>query len=688
MPETTILESFNQYNTAVSSTKSTRTWHRFALVGIVLLAVFLHFFRLEQEGYANLYYAAAVKSMLSNWHNFFFVSFDPGGFVTVDKPPLGLWVQTASAALFGFNGLSLLLPQALAGVLSVILLYHLVRRVFGPTAGLLAALILAVTPISVAANRNNTMDSQLVLLLLLAAWAISRAAETGRLRWLLLCVVLVGLGFNVKMLQAFLVLPAFYLLYLVAAPLPWWKRLLHLTLATVVLLVVSLSWAVLVDLTPPEERPFIGSSQNNTVMELIIGHNGLKRLLPGGLRALFRPSRLPVPPRPQPRAPRPGSQAKRPVAPPPSNRPNQPPPTGPGSQPGQPPVPAQGSKRPFSHEIGEPGLLRLFSRPLAGQISWLLPLAGLCLVAAAWQTRLRFPLEQRHQALLLWSAWLVPQVVFFSIANMFHRYYLEMLAPAIAALVGAGLVAMWKDYHRPGWRGWLLPLALVGSAFVEAYILAEFPEWSRWLTPLVVGLCLATAAVLSILRVVRRSNGRLWSGLAMAIGVLALLIPMAVWAFIPVWYGGEAGLPFAGPDVINTHRRDELSNVEPLADYLLANRQGETFIVATLNARTAAPIILATGEPVMALGGFSGGDRILTVDELADLVENGAVRFFLLPRQAGKQTELAHWVVQHCTPVAPQSWLPMPSRSGRQPSLGPDGIPQLFDCCGAQSSRD
>jgi len=205
---------------ATRSVPTARVWHRIALAGILLLALFYSFFRLEQEGYGNLYYAAAVKSMLTSWHNFFFVSFDPGGFVTVDKPPLGLWVQAVSAALFGFNGLSLLLPQALAGVVSVALLYHLVRRTFGPTAGLLAALVLALTPISVAANRNNTMDSQLVLVLLLAAWAVLRATETGRLRWLLACAVLVGLGFNIKMLQAYLVLPAFYLLYLIAPQVP------------------------------------------------------------------------------------------------------------------------------------------------------------------------------------------------------------------------------------------------------------------------------------------------------------------------------------------------------------------------------------------------------------------------------------------------------------------------------------
>ena len=653
-------------------TAATRTWHRVALAGVLLLAVFLHFFRLEQEGYANLYYAAAVKSMLTSWHNFFFVSFDAGGFVTVDKPPLGLWVQAASAALFGFNGVSLILPQAVAGVLSVLLLYHLVRRTFGPTAGLLAALVLTVTPISVAANRNNTMDSLLVFVLLLAAWAIIRAAEMGRLRWLLAGAVLVGLGFNIKMLQAFLVLPAFYLVYLVSAPVRWWKRLLHLTLATVVLLVVSLAWVVAVDLTPPEERPYVGSSQDNTVLELIIGHNGMARLLPGGLRALDRLGGSSAPPA--------GARPGRPPSPPPGAQPGRAPGQPPSPPAGGPPAPGRGGGRPFSDETGDPGLLRLFNHQLAGQISWLLPLAGLGLVVAAWQTRVRFPLARRHQALLLWSVWLLPMLVFFSVANLFHRYYLEMLAPAIAALVGAGVVALWDDYRSSGRRGWLLPLALVGSAAFEAIILSEFPDWSLWLTPLVVVLCLTAAGVLTIARLVRHHDRHAWPGVVAAVGVLALLIPLAVWAFIPVWYGGEAGLPYAGPDLLTEPRRGDSPDVERLVDYLLANRGDETYLVATLNARTAAPIILATGEPVMALGGFSGGDPILTVDELAEQVDDGVVRFFLLTPQGGRQTDLMRWVMQQCTPVPPKVWQSVPTGPGGPPGPRPGGTPQLFDC--------
>jgi 4-amino-4-deoxy-L-arabinose transferase-like glycosyltransferase len=177
-----------------------RPWHRRALVLIALLAAFCDFFQLQRNGYANLYYAATVRSMLESWHNFFFVSFDPGGFVSVDKPALGFWIQAASAKIFGFSGFSILLPEALAGVGSVLLLYVLVRRIFGPVAGLLAALFLAITPISVVTNRNNTIDSLLVLTVLLAAYAVSRAVERGSLRWLLLGAVFVGLGFNIKML--------------------------------------------------------------------------------------------------------------------------------------------------------------------------------------------------------------------------------------------------------------------------------------------------------------------------------------------------------------------------------------------------------------------------------------------------------------------------------------------------------
>src|SRR5258708_27698489 len=184
-------------------------WRRVAIAVITLVSAFMNFDQLGQNGYANGYYGATIRSMLDSWSNFFFVSFDPGGFVSVDKPPLGFWLQAASAKILGFSPFSLCLPEALAGVLSVLLLYLLVRRHFGATAGLLAALALAISPINVVTNRNNIIDSSLVLVLLLGAWTVMKAAETGKLRWLLLCAVCIGLGFNIKMMQAYLVVPAF-----------------------------------------------------------------------------------------------------------------------------------------------------------------------------------------------------------------------------------------------------------------------------------------------------------------------------------------------------------------------------------------------------------------------------------------------------------------------------------------------
>ena len=213
---------------------------------IIILAAVLRFANLNAIGLANHYYTAAVTSMLQSWHNFFFVAAEPGGSVSVDKPPLGLWIQTISAYFFGVSGFSVVLPEILAGILSVIVLYHLVRRSFGTVAGLLAALALAITPIVVATDRNNTMDSTLILTLLLAAWAFIKATETSKLRYLLLGAALVGIGFNIKMLEAFLPLPAFYALYFLGSKEKLWNKFWKLGVASILLLVISFSWAVAV----------------------------------------------------------------------------------------------------------------------------------------------------------------------------------------------------------------------------------------------------------------------------------------------------------------------------------------------------------------------------------------------------------------------------------------------------------
>src|SRR5215217_2087434 len=550
--------------------------HLLLLSALLALSACLDLSRLTSEGYGNIYYAATVKDMLDSWHNFFFVSFD-AGFVSVDKPPLGFWIQAASAYLFGFHGWSLLLPQALAGILSVALLYHLVGRSFGPVAGLLAALALALTPISVATNRHNNLESLLVLAVVLAAWAFILAVETGRLRWLVVGGLVMGLlGFNIKMLEAFLVLPAFYLLYLVAAPVGWRRRMIHLGLATVVIVAASLPWVVAVDLTPSEQRPYVGSSSFDTETDLIVGWNGVERLA--------------------------------------------------------------GSDK----DVGDPGPLRFLDPQLGGQIGWLLGLAIVGLVVASWQGRPRVPLSGKEdQALLLWGTWLISLVVFFSVAGDWDPYYLAMLAPAVGALVGAGVVALWDDYRSQGWRGWLLPLTLLGIASLQLYILSFYPEWSHWLAPTILILCLAAATSLVSARL--KPGLKLSSYLlaAISVGVLSLFLAPSIWAASTIWYGTETRAPIAGPQIVAGETSSRLgsdgSEVAPLVDYLEANQGDATYLVAAIDSGVASPIILNTDEPVIAFGGFEGRDPAFSIKRLAGLVNQGSVRFFMI-----KERDIEH----------------------------------------------
>jgi 4-amino-4-deoxy-L-arabinose transferase-like glycosyltransferase len=546
------------------------SWHRMVLTAVLALSAFLNLYWLTSVGYANIYYAATVKDMLASWHNFFFASFD-AGFVSVDKPPLGFWIQATSAYLFGFHGWSLLLPQALAGVLCVALLYHLVGRSFGPVAGLLAALALALTPISVATSRHNNLESLLVLAVLLAAWAFILAAETGRLRWLVVGGLVMGLGFNIKMLEAFLVLPAFYLLYLVAAPVGWRRRMIHLGLATVVIVAASLPWAVAVDLTPAEQRPYVGSSSFNTVTDLIVGWDGVERLV--------------------------------------------------------------GSDK----DVGDPGPLRLLNGQLAGQIGWLLPLAIVGLAVASWQRRpsLRL-LNRQQQALVLWGTWFMTLVVFFSVAGDWDPYYLAMLAPAVAALVGAGVVALWDDYRSRGWRRWLLPLTLVGVASLQLYILSLYSDWSYLLAPTIVILCLAAAASLVAARPEPGLEVSSYLLAAISVGILSLFLAPSIWAASTIWYGAETRSPTAGPQIVtgatSSRFRSDGEAVAPLVDYLEANQGDATYLVAAIRSDLASPIILNTDEPVIAFGGFEGRDPAFSIKRLAGLVNQGSVRFFVIEK--------------------------------------------------------
>jgi 4-amino-4-deoxy-L-arabinose transferase-like glycosyltransferase len=658
----------SEYVAKHRKTVPTRLWHRLALGGVLLVSIFMNFYQLGQNGFGNLYYAAAIRSMLDNLHNFFFVAFDPGGFVSIDKPPLGFWLQAASAKIFGFTPFSIFLPQALAGVLSVLLFYHLVRRHFGVTAGLLAALALAISPISVLTNRNNTIDSTLVLVMLLGAWAVLRAAERGKLRWLLLCAVFVGLGFNIKMLEAYLVVPAYGLLYLLAAPRRIWVRIGHLALAGLLLLTISLSWAVAVDLTPAANRPYVGSSQNNSEISLALGYNGIQRLLGqfgfGGGNS--------------------GSTS--------GNTTQQSPPAGiergtftggnfPGTGgSGQPPqgLGNGGGGSTGMFNTGNPGLLRLFNEPLGGQIVWLLPMALLGILALAWQRRPSFRENRQQHSLILWGTWLLTMAVFFSVATFFHQYYLSTLAPAICALFGIGVVVMWQDYRRSPhdksgsldksgsycWRGWLLPLALLLTALEQIHIIASDPSWGTWLIPLIAISCALAAVILFVARLFPRLGlGARELVPALCLGLLALLLTSGVWSAIPVLADETASLPVAGPSGqagVGQGVRGSSNADAALIKYLEAHRDGAKYLVAVVSSNEADTIILETNQPVMALGGFSGSDPILTTAQLAALVKSGAVRFFLLNGSGGgpgggSQSALITWITQHSKVVSTSS---------------------------------
>ncbi len=653
-------------------------WHRLALGGVMLISIFMNFYQLGRNGFGNLYYASAIRSMLDNLHNFLYVSFDPGGFVSIDKPPLGFWLQAASAKIFGFTPFSIFLPQALAGVLSVLLLYYLVRRHFGVVAGLLAALALAISPISVLTNRNNTIDSTLVLVMLLGAWAVLRAAESGKLRWLLLCAVFVGLGFNIKMLEAYLVVPAYGLLYLLAAPRRIWVRIAHLAVAALLLLTISLSWAVAVDLTPAASRPYVGSSQDNSEISLALGYNGIQRLLG---QFGFRGGNS-------------GSTS--------GNSTRQFPPVGTGSgtfnggnfpQPGaggtgQPPQNlgnggggGGGSSGMFN--TGNPGLLRLFNEPLAGQIVWLLPMALLGMLALAWQRRPRFREDRQQQSLILWGTWLLTMAVFFSVATFFHQYYLSTFAPAICALFGIGVVVMWQDYRRSGWRGWLLPLALLLTDLEQIHIIVSDPSWGTWLIPLIAIPCALAAVILFAARLVPRlrHNVRVLAP-ALCLGLLALMLTSAVWSTIPVLANEASMLPIAGPSGQSAGGLGGSSTTNTaLIRYLQAHRGSAKYLVAVVSSNEADSIILETNQPVMALGGFSGSDPILTTTQLAALVKSGAVRFFLLNGSGGAgpggsgQSALITWIKQHSTVVSSSQWQ---SSSTSSISSGFGGAEQLY----------
>ena len=591
---------------------------------ILALAAFLNLYKLNNEGFGNTYYAAGVKSMLTSWHNFFFVSFDPSGFVSLDKPPIGFWIQALSAKLLGFSGWSVIFPQALAGILSVYILYVIVAKTSGAKAGKLAALFMAVSPIAVATSRNNTIDSLLVLIVLLATLALLKAIETASLSWWLVSMALIGVGFNIKMAQALFVVPGclFIIFYKGSGSLK--KRILHMFLGGMVLVLFACVWMAIVDLTPPSQRPYVGGSQTNSTFNLALSYNGLTRLI--GLPQIEPPSLT-------------------------NSAPNQP------------------NDGILPDEIGKPGIFRLFTRELAGQASWLLPLA---LISFALLIRLSGGQEGpvvRYRFDIFWGIWLIFGLAFFSVASFFHRHYLIMLVPPIAVLSSIGLTTLVDRVQKTKWSSLFLPGILLVELFAFVVILVPYHSWSEWLLPSITGI-----GVISIVGcIISNRNilfkGRIWIQVFFSLGVAFLIIPQLIWAAIPVLERGNGYLPFAGPDVLTWNRYPTDVDISSLIDDLNQNYQGEKYFVGTLDYDPAEWIILKTGKPVMVIGGFYGTDPILSTSTLAQYVAEREIRYFFVYEDTVHKLrpDLQPWFHQNCIPN-----YSVPSNS--------DNYFQLYDC--------
>ncbi|GAA2143229.1 glycosyltransferase family 39 protein [Nocardioides koreensis] len=578
---------------------------RLAPAGLLAGTAVLYLWGLGSSGWANPFYAAAVQAGSESWQAFFFGSSDAANAITVDKTPLALWPMALSVRVFGLSSWSLLVPQALEGVATVALLHAAVRRTTGSAAaGLLAGATLALTPVAVLMFRFDNPDALLVLLLVGSAYATQRAIETTRfaepgrpLPWLALAGGLVGLAFLTKMLQAFLVLPALAVAYAVLAAVPLRRRLGHLLVALATMVLAGGWWVAIVELRPASSRPYIGGSQHNSILELTLGYNGFGRLT--------------------------------------------------GDETGS--VGGNGG-------WGETGILRMLGSEIGGQVAWLLPAALVLGVVGLWFARGRGPAPRQVQAgLVIWLGWLLVTGLTFSfMAGIFHAYYTVALAPAVAALVAIGAHTLWR--HRASLvASGGLAFATAGTTALAFVLLDRAGGWHPWLKYAVATLGFAAALMLAGVRHLPRRAGRAVAATAL---VAALAGPTAyslataasphtgsIPTAGPTTQGGFGGSPAGGLLDGSTPGTGLTALLEEDADSF-------TWVGAAVGSNAASGYQLATGEPVMAIGGFNGSDPSPTLGEFQRRVADGEVHWFIAgggtgggPNASGStSTEIAAWV--------------------------------------------
>ena len=563
----------------------TRRVERVGFGGVVVLSLALNAWSLGQNGWGNTFYTAATWSATTSWSNLFFGSFDPGGFITVDKPPVALWIQGLSARAFGFSSWSVLGPSAVAGALSVAILWWILRPRFGVLAAATGALLLAVSPINVAVNRLNLPDPFMIVFLLGASWAILRAAEADRwVRWVLLSAVLIGLAFNTKMLAAAIPGPALALALLIGTAGSLWLRLRRVAVFGLACLLFSVPLIIAVDLTPASSRPFMGGSTNNRVEDLVFGYNGLGRVEGNGQG---------------------------------------------GGQFG-----GGGLGGPGGVFGGAPGTFRLVNDAVGGQVAWLLPLAGASVLVALWQFRRD---RSRLAATVLWAGWFAITAVVFSYAKgTFHSYYTAALAPSIAALIGIGVAAVRRALSAGGASAIIgvtgTVLALAGTVALQGTLAGRTPDFYGWLRPVVVVGAIITGAVL-VIAVVLRSRRPLAIG-AVVVAVLVVTATPAAWALSETANPTlNATLPQAGPrgglaaTTFGAVRNEPEAHA--FAQYLRPRTRGDRWNLVTTSAMSSSDLIVDQHLSVMALGGFIGSDPASNPTRIAEQVSNGEVRYFL-----------------------------------------------------------
>ena len=572
-------------------------WARPALLGIAALAAALYAWNITQAGLAP-FYSVAVKSMSESWKAFFYGALDPNATVTIDKLAGSFLPQALSARIFGFHAWSVALPQVIEGVIAVLAMYRVVRRWAGVVPGLLAAAIFTLTPIAASMFGHSMEDGALTMCLVLAADAYQRAVSEGRFRSLLMAGVWVGLGFQAKMLQAWMVLPALAVGYLVAAPSPLRRRVAHLGAAFVVMLAVSVSWIALYTFTPAADRPYVDGSTNNSAIAMVFGYNGVERFgisFPGAVTSGPGVTSGTAGGSGGPSATRvgvasTGAGAVRTGASARDAGPTGSPGTGASSAPGGAPgsaagatgsgAPGTGGSTPEGSKPdggGNPagggstsggtgpggtapgggggfgtGWTKLLGSEYGTQIGWLYPLAALAVVfGVAWTRRARRtqPAGQVRGGFVLWGTWLATYGLIFSkMSTIPHTAYMSSLAPPLAALSGAGIVMFWRAYRAAGWRGWVLPLAVAAEVAWAFFLWRDYGGFLPWARDLLVAAGAVAVAALVAARLSRRAGARLVT-VALGTGVAAILVAPATWAasVLDVSYAGSSFNATAGP---------------------------------------------------------------------------------------------------------------------------------------------